>query len=262
MSNPITPTVAETLLLTDTTANALVVGGAIGATTGTGGIKAGPIVSSSSVADSVGTMATIRAGGLSVASQAAGDLLAASSTTQFARLAKGTALQVLRMNSGATAQEYATLPYTRLTSNSGTNTNAAAANMDTLALSGLNAGDRLLVLWKLEAATQDITGPIMLYSTTDSAVVTNVIAAAAGVAAGETITGVCYLTPSQVNVKKVGAINTYVTFSSGAIANFASVAPTLATNFTSPWTIAFRHTGVVAGGTAYWQWSIFLLSAA
>lgn len=137
--NPITPTVVETLLLTDTSANALVVGGAIGATAGTGGIKAGPIVSSSTmtatgaiassgsnVSDSVGSMATIRAGGIGMTSQAANDLIYATSASQLARIAnaaKGVlvtsasnvpslltgalAFQVLRMNAGATAFEFA-----------------------------------------------------------------------------------------------------------------------------------------------------------
>jgi len=45
--------------------------------------------------------------GLTIASQAAGDVIYASSSSAWARLAKGTALQVLRMNSGATAPEWA-----------------------------------------------------------------------------------------------------------------------------------------------------------
>jgi hypothetical protein len=40
---------------------------------------------------------------------AAGDLLYASGANALARLAKGTALQVLQMNSGATAPEWATV---------------------------------------------------------------------------------------------------------------------------------------------------------
>jgi hypothetical protein len=43
---------------------------------------------------------------LVIASQAGGDILYASSATVWARLAKGTAGQVLRMNSGATAPEW------------------------------------------------------------------------------------------------------------------------------------------------------------
>lgn len=46
---------------------------------------------------------------LTIASQAAGDIIYASSSSAWTRLAKGTALQGLRMNSGATAPEWATL---------------------------------------------------------------------------------------------------------------------------------------------------------
>lgn len=46
---------------------------------------------------------------LTIASQAAGDIIYASSSSAWARLAKGTALQGLRMNSGATAPEWATI---------------------------------------------------------------------------------------------------------------------------------------------------------
>lgn len=45
-------------------------------------------------------------GGLALTSQAAGDVITASSTTQLSRVAKGTAYQVFHMNSGATAPEW------------------------------------------------------------------------------------------------------------------------------------------------------------
>ena len=53
----------------------------------------------------------LRAGGVAIASQAALDLIGASSATQLSRIAKGTALQVLRMNSDASAQEWSTPTY-------------------------------------------------------------------------------------------------------------------------------------------------------
>ena len=49
-----------------------------------------------------------------VASQATADLFYASSSTAIARLAKGTALQYLRLNAGNTAPEWATLPANEL----------------------------------------------------------------------------------------------------------------------------------------------------
>jgi hypothetical protein len=69
--------------------------------------NAGSVTSSSSVSDSVGSMATIRAGGIGIASQTALDLITAGSTTQLARTAAGTALQVPRINSTGTGWEFA-----------------------------------------------------------------------------------------------------------------------------------------------------------
>lgn len=51
----------------------------------------------------------VNEGGTGLASYTAGDLLYASGATTLAKLAKGTTLQYLRMNSGATAPEWATL---------------------------------------------------------------------------------------------------------------------------------------------------------
>jgi len=51
----------------------------------------------------------LRAGGIAITSQAALDFLYASSSSQLARLAAGTALQVPRINAAATGWEFATL---------------------------------------------------------------------------------------------------------------------------------------------------------
>lgn len=53
-------------------------------------------------------LTSIPAANLLIASQAAGDMLYASSTTAWTRLGKGTAAQVLTMNAGATAPEWQT----------------------------------------------------------------------------------------------------------------------------------------------------------
>lgn len=50
----------------------------------------------------------LRTGGIAIASQASLDFIFASSATQFGRLVKGSGLQVIRLNSGATAYEFAT----------------------------------------------------------------------------------------------------------------------------------------------------------
>lgn len=56
------------------------------------------------------TLGGINAAALVIASQAAGDLLVAASATAYKRFAKGTALQYLRMNAGATDVEWAADP--------------------------------------------------------------------------------------------------------------------------------------------------------
>lgn len=56
-----------------------------------------------------GTQLSVANGGTGLTSFTAGDLMYASASTTLSKLAKGTALQVLRMNSGATAPEWVTL---------------------------------------------------------------------------------------------------------------------------------------------------------
>lgn len=52
---------------------------------------------------------TVAGGGTGIASYTAGDILYASGATTLSKLAKGTASQLLRMNAGATAPEWATI---------------------------------------------------------------------------------------------------------------------------------------------------------
>lgn len=69
-------------------------------------IGTGTARSTAGLADSVGSLATVRAGGIGIASQAALDFVYASSSTQLARLAVGTALKVPRVNAAANAYEF------------------------------------------------------------------------------------------------------------------------------------------------------------
>jgi hypothetical protein len=55
-----------------------------------------------------GTDVAVADGGTNISSYTAGDILYASAATTLTKLAKGTAFQRLRMNSGATAPEWAT----------------------------------------------------------------------------------------------------------------------------------------------------------
>lgn len=73
----------------------------VGSVAITGGTISGVTITSLAAALEVAS------GGTAIASYTAGDLLYASGATTLTKLAKGTALQVLRMNAGATAPEWA-----------------------------------------------------------------------------------------------------------------------------------------------------------
>jgi hypothetical protein len=247
MSNPITPTVVETLLITDTGANALVVGGAIGATTGTGGIKAGPIVSSSSIADSVGTIATVRAGGIGIPSQAALDLITASSATQFARTAAGTSLQAPRINAAGNGWEFYSPLMTLIKEGAGTATAGGAANVDTFALnSTLTLKDTLMVVVRYANTGSAATINPLLYNSTDSVT----ISIMSGV--NNTYSINTFFIGAQTTTK-IATNRILMAAGDGA----PGVTATFTTAWTGAWTLAFRHGGITGPDTLVWEWAIY-----
>jgi hypothetical protein len=101
------------------------------------------------------------ASAMTIASQATGDLIYASSTSAWARLAKGTALQQLRMNSGATAPEWATITQTPITSSSEvtaasttttTSTSYTDLNSMSITFTPASASNKILILFTCETA--------------------------------------------------------------------------------------------------------------
>lgn len=254
-SNPITDTVVSTLVSTDTSANSIVAGGAgAGATSGTGGFKGGVVAVTGNVSDGTGSMATIRAGGIGIASQAALDLITASSATQLARTAHGTGLQYPRINAGATAWEFASIPggMTLLGASSGTSTAAGATNVATVAISGLTALDSLYVIIAAASATQDTAG-VQLYDATDG---TSITAAAVTVVAGTLVTGPVIIMRTQTS-------NTVIAVKESGANSWAAtvVTPvTLTAGWTNAWTLALRHGGVTAGGTFSFTWAVYKLA--
>ena len=244
ISNPITDNTQSTLVTTDTSANSLVVGGSgAGATTGTGGIKCGPVLSTSSVTDSVGSMATIRAGGIGIASQVAGDFIYAFSATQLARLAIGTSQQYPRINTAGSAWEFSSGSMTLLAQISGTSTAAGATNIPIATFSGVNvltAKDTLMVMVTTQSVTQQTAG-VQLYNVTDAAAAT----VNATQNAGETFQGPIYLSRAQAsNTVGYGNVGGTSAFNATSATAFA-----IAGGWTSGWELALRHTGVTAGGT-------------
>lgn len=244
MSNPITTTIVDKLLTRDTSASSLVVGGATDtATTGTGTVAAG------TVTDSVGTMATIRAGGLGLASQAALDIMKASSSSQWVRLAKGTASQYLRMNSGATDIEWGSIAPLLIAEASGTSTDAGAANVATVALaSSLTIKDALLVFVRHRNTGNAANVVPILYTSTDSVTISTL-----STANNNYYTDVSFISAQSTTL--VGGM--LLNFGAGTVNATRS---TFSTNYTGAWTLALRHGGVTAPDTWQWEWAVYKIA--
>ena len=91
--------------------------------------------------------AAIRAGGIAIASQASLDLITGASSSQFGRVAAGSALQGPRINAAGTAWEFANPAMMLLNATTGSITaaNASPGNLMTYAVSGLLSTDMLVV---------------------------------------------------------------------------------------------------------------------
>lgn len=235
----------QMVTISDTTANALVVGGVPGATSGTGGVKAGPIVSSSSITDSVGSMATIRAGGIGIASQGSGDVPYATSSTQFGRV-NGTGL--LKMNGSSAPTVVATTAVGALTllcEATGTSTAVGATNVATCAMAGgLTAKDTLYVV--VRASSSGAAVASLLYNVTDS--VTIRAGSSTNAASNDQYWSV--MDPAS----SVGVATAALSTGTSAFTRC-----TFSTAFTGSWTLALQHSGV-ASGTWTYQWTVYKIA--
>ena len=136
-----------------------------------------------------------------------------------------------------------------LKSGSGQTTNAAAENVDTVAISGLTAVDRLLIIVAWEAVTQQ-TASVKI---TDDGVADLINAVT--VAAGGNFTQLGIITRRQgstTEFQTITAAFNVVTDVGGANGGTMST-------WTGSWTLALRHGGVTAGGTGKWTWSVYKL---
>lgn len=199
----------------------------------------------------LGNLNELRTGGLAIASQAPFDFVYASSASQLARLA-AVASKSPRLNAAANAWEMTPwFPGELLKSNSGTDTNAAATNVDTVSISGLTAKDTLHVNILIGSITQQTAGCV-LYNSTDGANVAQPDAAAA-IVVDEVLQSTITVMQSQNSATAVfGRSDGYSNL--GERSSFTSAAFT--TNWTGSWTLALRHTGVTAGGTFRWRWTV------
>jgi hypothetical protein len=188
-------------------------------------------------------MATIRAGGLGLTSQATNDLMYASSATQWARIANGTTGQVLTATTSAAPSwaTPATGAMTLLKANSGTtDCSGAAQNLDTYAISGLTMKDTLMVMGR-----SNDTAEIDIYHSTDSVTITSSIVSFAGM-------GVAWLGTDGTTTTTINYRRTSGSATSGLTTN-------VTTAWTGSWTLAFRSVG---GGSATtkWAWSVYKIA--
>lgn len=205
-------------------------------------------VKSGTINDSTGSMATIRAGGLALTSQAANDLLYASSATQLARLANGTTGQVLTATtSGAPSWTTPTTgPMTLLTCASGSDTSAGTTTLASLSVSGLTAKDSLLIYYVADSQTQDTAGFTPAYNSTDSVA----LFAAGTITAGNNNEG-------QILFQNSPRGTTTIYCNPGTNAGLGRASVAVTTAWTGSWTLTIRHTGVTSGGTLYWKWAVY-----
>lgn len=195
-----------------------------------------------------------------------GDIIGASAVETPARIAAPASGQVLTGQGAGVLPAWAVAPsaLVLLYANSGTNTQAAATTVDSIAISGLTAKDSLLVVFGVSALTQIVTGPVQLYFVTNG---TNgpPFNDATSIAAGYHINGFVLLRQSQDDATRYEAtsVDEYGTLTSG-FSNTGMVRggrPGGAlTAWTGAWTLGLRHNAVVAGGTFRWSWAIYKIA--
>lgn len=144
--------------------------------------------------------------------------------------------------------------FTLIKASSGTDTSAAATNLDTCSISGLTAKDALYVEYELESATQ-LTAVPLLYNSTDAVNMVS-LDGTQNIAANARAAGSAYAIQRVAGVTSVNSWS--VDARSGATAPASdNVNSAFTTNWTGSWTLALRHGGVVAGGTLSWKWAVY-----
>lgn len=144
-----------------------------------------------------------------------------------------------------------------LKAGSGTSTAAGATNVDTVAISGLTALDRLVVYYEIESATQTTASPV-LYNNTDAATIAELAGTGNNLAAGIQAQGEIQGLQRQAGATSISMVG-HLQRSDGLISASQFKLTTFTTNWTGSWTLALRHAGVTAGGTFSYTWSVHKL---
>lgn len=193
-----------------------------------------------------------------------GDIIYGGTSGTGTRLAKGSDGTVLTLASGVPSWAASgSGPVTKLTpsASSGSSTTTTANNLATVAISGLGIADQLEVVITLDAVTQ-AGGTVQLYSSTDSAIIMELMAG------GSSLTVDCDY-HGTANIMQNPRTNlTYLTnvmeFSGAtgtgsgqAAGGIRSGTHTVSTAWTGNWTLALKSGGVTSGGTLKWSWAIY-----
>lgn len=143
--------------------------------------------------------------------------------------------------------------YTLLKANSGTDTNAAAANVDTVAISGLTAKDTLEIFVSAGSTTQ-LTATVILQNSTDAVTLQS--------SGGQIDAGGVLQMHALVRQRQTAAtaILSFVSQSRNGINTVNDNTPAFTTAWTGAWTLALRHGGVTAGGTFDWSWAVYKIA--
>jgi len=154
-----------------------------------------------------------------------------------------------------TAANTAGLPLALLRAHSGTDASAGATTVDSIAISGLTAADRLLVEYALQSDAQPTAQPL-LYNVTDTVSLSDL--SASPLAAGVPAAGVrTVLQQAQDAATHVLSVAEWA--DSSPTSGVSVVNATFVTPWTGTWTLGLRHGGVTAGGTFRYTWAVYVL---
>lgn len=144
--------------------------------------------------------------------------------------------------------------YQLLRANAGTDSNASATTVDTVAISGLTVKDAIEVRLILQAVTQQVAR-VDLVTTTDSNGVMAELTNQSVINAGNYVIGTALIQNGQNANTEIGGIG--MTYQTGSGSHFKAVSFTATTPWTGSWTLGLRHGGVTSGGTFRFRWAVY-----
>ena len=201
------------------------------------------------------TVVPIAKGGTNSSATATAGGVGYGTGTAHAYTAAGTAGQLV-VSGGAGAPTFLNPPLVLLKANSGSTTNAAAEDVDTFAITGLTANDRLEIRVQIQSVTQ-ATASANIRNATDAVTITDVYDSGLGaMPANSVVAAVSNIGQFQSAATTVGSVTPYKSTAGSGVMGATS---TFTTDWTGAWTIALRQGGVTAGGTFRWSWSIYAL---